>query len=82
MKKYLKKYYSIYERLKSNCPEKLTQYLSNKFFNDSNKSILNMAFRSGDQMRAFSNLGKDVTGVDRYEDALDIFAPNKVVIHG
>lgn len=82
MKKYLKKYYSLDERLKSNYPEKLTQYLSNKFFNNSHKSILDMAFRSCDQMRAFSNLGKDVKGVDIYEDALDMFAPNKVVIHG
>ena len=81
MKNYLKTYYSFDKRPKSNYPEKLIKYLSENYFNESHKSILDMACGRGDQMRAFSDLGKDVTGIDIDEDAVDMCAPNKVVIH-
>ena len=81
MKNYLKTYYSFDKRPKSNYPEKLITYLSESYFNESHKSILDMACGRGDQMRAFSDLGKDVTGIDIDEDAVDMCAPNKVVIH-
>lgn len=81
MKNYLKTYYSEDKRPKSNYPEKLIQHLSSKYFDESHKSILDMACGRGDQMKAFSNLGMSVTGVDIDEDAIDMCAPNRVVVH-
>jgi len=81
MKNYLKTYYSEEMRPKSNYPEKLAKYLTSSYLDNSHKSMLDVACGRGDQLRAFSGIGKQVTGVDIDPDAIEMCAPNNVIIH-
>jgi len=81
MKNYLKTYYSEEMRPKSDYPEKLVKYLVNKYLDDSHNLILDVACGRGDQLRAFSKLGKQVTGIDIDEDAVEMCSPLSVITH-
>lgn len=81
MKNYLKTYYSDKKRPKSNYPNQLIQHLYKTYFDETHKSILDIACGRGDQLRAFAKLGLNVIGTDIDEDAREMCAPNKVVIH-
>ena len=80
MKNYLKTYYSEEKRPKTDYPDKLVKYLSDTYFDGSHKSGLDIACGRGDQMRAFSDLGKKTTGIDIDADATEMCAPNDVTI--
>ena len=81
MNNYLKTYYSEERRPKSDYPEKLAKYLTDRYLDNSHKLILDVACGRGDQLRAFSGIGKKVTGVDIDSDAVEMCAPNSVIIH-
>ena len=81
MKNYLKTYYSEDMRAKSDYPEKLAKYLTSLYLGSSHKSMLDVACGRGDQLRAFSGIGKQVTGIDIDIDAVEMCAPNNVVIY-
>ena len=81
MKNYLKTYYSEVMRPKSDYPEKLAKYLTSLYLDNSHRLILDIACGRGDHLRAFSEIGKQVTGVDIDSDAVKMCAPNDVIIH-
>lgn len=80
MKNYLNTYYSEEKRPRTDYPVKLIEYLINKYFNSSHEKVLDIACGRGDQLRAFSLLGKKVTGLDRDTDAIKMCAPNDIII--
>jgi len=59
----------------------LVKYLTSLYLDSSHKSILDVACGRGDQLKAFSEIGKQVTGVDIDMDAVEMCAPNNIIIH-
>ena len=80
MRNYLKTYYSEKMRPKSDYPDKLAEYLTNLYLNDTHNSIVDIACGRGDYLKAFSRLNKQIIGVDIDPDAVEMCVPNDVVI--
>lgn len=81
MKNYLKTYYSDSMRPKSDYPDKLSRYLTDKYMDDSHDSMVDIACGRGDYLKSFSNLKKKIVGVDIDSDAVEMCKPNEVIIH-
>jgi 2-polyprenyl-3-methyl-5-hydroxy-6-metoxy-1,4-benzoquinol methylase len=57
MSDYLKTYYTDDMRPKTDYPNKLAAYISEKYLDSSHKKLLDLGCGRGDQLRAFAALG-------------------------
>tara|TARA_B100000780_G_scaffold273337_1_gene236787 strand:+ start:754 stop:1461 length:708 start_codon:yes stop_codon:yes gene_type:complete len=80
MSDYLKTYYTDDMRPKTDYPNKLAAYISEKYLDSSHKKLLDLGCGRGDQLRAFAALGYEVSGADNAESAKEFCEPHSVEV--
>ena len=80
MSNYLKTFYSKEKRPYTDYPSKLAKHLTKRFITEKQKEFLDVGCGRGDQLKAFADIGFNVSGCDNDDLSVDFCKPHSVQV--